>query len=62
MIYCITATSAVGVGIVEASKNYDADTALAIAFKLAGVNWMAQVIYASALLGVTACSLANLIA
>lgn len=62
IIYSVTAISVVGVGIVEASKNHDADTALAIAFSLAGVNWMAQVIYFSALLGVTACTLANLLA
>lgn len=41
IIYSITATSVVGVGIVEASKNHDADTALALAFSLAGVKWMA---------------------
>jgi APA family basic amino acid/polyamine antiporter len=41
ILYAITATSMVGLGIVEASKNHDADTALAISFKLAGVSWMA---------------------
>ena len=62
IIYSVTATSVVGVGIVEASKNHDADTALALAFSLSGVTWMAQVIYFSALLGTTACTLATLIA
>ena len=60
ILYTVTSVSVLGIGIAEASVHHDADTALAIAYKLIGVSWMAQVVYVAAMLGVSACSIANL--
>jgi APA family basic amino acid/polyamine antiporter len=61
IIYLVVGMATVGIGIGPASRNHDADTALAISFELLGLKWMGQVVYIAAMFGVTACSLTMII-
>ena len=59
VIYCSFSFLVTGIGIVDAARTEDADTALALAFKNVGASWIAQLIYWAAMFGVAAASLTN---
>ena len=58
-LYVAFAVSVTGINIVEMAQHHDADTALALAFKSVGADWMAALIYWAALVGATAAALTN---
>jgi len=58
-LYVAFAVSITGINIVEMAQHHDADTALALAFKSVGMDWMAALIYWAALVGAASAALTN---
>ena len=58
-VYVLFGVAATGINVMDQAEHHDPDTALALAFKALGINWITQVIYVAALFGAAAASLTN---
>jgi amino acid transporter len=59
VVYVLFGLAATGIDVMDQAQQHDPDTALALAFKALGINWITQVIYVAALFGAAAASLTN---
>jgi len=59
VVYVLFGVSTTGINVMDQAEQHDPDTALALAFKGLGTNWITQVIYVAALFGAAAASLTN---
>ena len=59
VVYVLFGMAATGINVMDQAELHDPDTALALAFKALGIDWITQVIYVAALFGAAAASLTN---